>query len=331
MYCFLWLPVIAGFPLLKGAPLQERSQPTGPVAILLSSDIPEYRKALQDILDTLDSRSPSVNPRVFRLNGKNYKAPEAGKILEEARGHHPTLYVAIGVEATFLLLQNKIQEPILFSHLPDSMAKTIKGQQNRNLWHNVGGVSLGDHGCALEALRGLPSLFSEGKALRVGILYSKHNERLMDELREAAAGLKLDLHPELLDSAEAAGRAIRNLAEEIKVDVMLIPKDPIASLPEVRRRALEVATGERNIPVVTIHESDLPKGALAVVDTDLAALSKQAADSCIRWLNSDAKEPFAIEAPSPEKFIRRFNKRIGQQLGIKPPERGGWEIAEPNP
>ncbi len=308
---------IAFFPHCSSVTAQEPD----PVVVFLSENEEEYSRAADSFRGEMGA---DVSVHTYSLAGMLYSDPQAKRLLDQARKLRPRFFFGVGQKAFFLLKEEE-EIPVVYAGIPDYLSTAIRSAQKTGRLKNINGVFWGDRDCAVEALKAFHELLPGAR--RVGIVYSRYTESLVEALESEGRRLGVEVHAEKIKTLDQVGPTIRDLAT--RVDAFLVPKrDRLASRDDVRERILSIATAQNNLPVITTHRADLKRGALALVDLDAARSGKEAAVLARQLRNDEFRKGPVIRDAKSLLFQRKFNVRIARDLRVARPVSTKWEMVE---
>jgi ABC-type uncharacterized transport system substrate-binding protein len=307
--------------ILLGLSFPALAQQEGPIVIFLSENEEEYKETSSAFRTEMGKEVPF---HTFSLADLDLRGSRTEVLLEKARKLNPQLFFAVGQKAFFLLKDVK-SAPVIYAGIPDYLSEVISEKHKENAYRNVNGVFWGDRNCALETLSAFRELLP--KARRVGIIYSHYSRDLIRELEKKAEKLGLEVYARKISAKDEAAPAIGELVK--KVDSFLVLKrDKFGSRGDVRKRLLEIATAQNNIPVISTHAVDLKRGALATLDLDGARSGREAAKVAKDLQKAGGQNDPVIRDAKNLAFERKFNARIARELRVSFPKSTKWEMVE---
>jgi ABC-type uncharacterized transport system substrate-binding protein len=149
------------------------------------------------------------------------------------------------------------------------------------------------------------------QASDVGLMLSRRDRELLDELARMAATFGLTLHAEVVDSERDIGRKLALLLDEI--DVLLAQPD-INIYNRKTVSQILLSSYRKRIPVIGYSAAYVKAGAFAAVFSSPTDIARQIADAITLFL-TDGALPTGRFPPS--YFSVSINQQVGHSLGIQ--------------
>jgi putative ABC transport system substrate-binding protein len=286
--------------LLAAGLLAPRPAPAAEIAVVLSSDVPAWRPAVE----ALRTAVPGNNVTTYDLHGSR---AEAERLLQGLKSS-AAVVVAMGPLAAQSAHELAADLPLVYSMVNDPASLgTLEGP-------NVTGVAFD-----LPARNQLVAFRTVNpKATRIGVVYNAAAlGRQMEDARRSASALRLDLVVRQVATLQAVPQAVRDLLSgKEPVDALWIPPDPMLMGDATRQFVIETAV-RAGKPVYSSSASMVKEGALVGNSPEFASIGHSAGDLVNRITRGEKAGRLGVVVPRAELVI---NKRIADQLRVIIPE-----------
>jgi putative ABC transport system substrate-binding protein len=286
--------------LLAAGLLAPRPAPAAEIAVVLSSDVPAWRPAVE----ALRTAVPGNNVTTYDLHGSR---AEAERLLQGLKSS-AAVVVAMGPLAAQSAHELAADLPLVYSMVNDPASLgTLEGP-------NVTGVAFD-----LPARNQLVAFRTVNpKATRIGVVYNAASlSRQMEDARRSASALRLDLVVRQVATLQAVPQAVRDLLSgKEPVDALWIPPDPMLMGEATRQFVIETAV-RAGKPVYSSSASMVKEGALVGSSPEFASIGHSAGDLVNRITRGEKAGRLGVVVPRAELVI---NKRIADQLRVTIPE-----------
>jgi putative ABC transport system substrate-binding protein len=277
-----------------------RAAPAAEVALLMSSDVPAWRPAVEAVRAAAAGHNVSVHD----LRGSR---SEAQRVVAALKGQAAVM-VAMGPLAAEAARAVAAEVPLVYCMVQDpASVSALDGP-------NVTGVAF-----SVPARNQLVAFRAVNpKARRVGVIYSSPAlSRQLDDAKRAASALGIELVVRQVTSMQLVPQAVRELlGGPGAVDALWVPPDPLLLEDETRRFVMQTAV-QAGKPVYSSSASMVKEGALVSNSPEVASIGQSAGDLVNRIVRGEKPGRLAVVVPRSEVVI---NRRIADQLRLAIPE-----------
>jgi putative ABC transport system substrate-binding protein len=287
--------------LLAAALLAPRPAPAAEIAVVLSSDVPAWKPAVE----ALRTAVPGHNVTTYDLRGNR---AEADRVLDALKGS-AAVVVAMGPLAAQSARDRAADLPLVYGMVNDPAGLgTLEGP-------NVTGVAFD-----LPARNQLVAFRTVNpKATRIGVVYNAASmSRLLEDARRSASALKLDLVVRQAPALQSVPQVVRELLTGPEaVDALWIPPDPMMMGDATRLFVIETAV-RAGKPVYASTAAMVREGALVGSSPEFASIGQSLGEQVNRITRGEKAGRLGVVVPRAELVI---NKKIADQLRVAiPPE-----------
>ena len=300
--CFL-LSLLLNYDLINSQ--QKGTSGTVKIVVLMSSDLDEYKLALDGFKDALSNSNIKFEINQISDIGDNNFNP---KITNEIRKLKPDLILGLGTKSANNLHTYINDIPVVFSMVLNPNFINSNHQSGKNN-KNITGVSL-----SIPVIKQFSTLKEMIPNLKtIGVIYNPYeNSELIKEAQTAAKQLNLDLVAVDVSYEREVPMTLNNLIKY--VDVIWLIVDRMVNSVESRKNI--ILEGFRNdIPVMGLSEKVVRAGAAFAVSADYRNVGFQSGNLAVKILNGD--EPSQLPYEYPQKTIIYINERIVDSIGLK--------------
>ncbi|MET0552203.1 MAG: ABC transporter substrate-binding protein [Vicinamibacteria bacterium] len=286
--------------LLAAGLLAPRPAPAAEIAVVLSSDVPAWRPAVE----ALRTAVPGHNVTTYDLHGSR---AEADRLLEGLKGS-AAVVVAMGPLAAQATREVAADLPLVYTMVSDPAGLgSLEGP-------NVTGVAFD-----LPARNQLVAFRTVNpKATRIGVVFNAASlSKPMEDARRSASALRLELVVRQAATLQAVPQVVRDLlAGPQPVDALWIPPDPMLMGEATRRFVIEAAV-RAGKPVYSSSASMVKEGALVGSSPEFVSIGHSVGDLVNRITRGEKAGRLGVVVPRAELVI---NKKIADQLRVAIPE-----------
>jgi putative ABC transport system substrate-binding protein len=285
--------------LLAAGLAAPRPAPAAEIALLLSSDVPAWKPAV----DALRTALPGHNVTTYDLRSSR---AEAERLLPTLKGG-ATVVVTMGPLASQAARDLAADLPLVYSMVND--AATLGALEGPNVTGVAYEVPARNQLVAFRAVN--------PQATRIGVVYSAAGlTRQMEDARRAATAMRLDLVLRQVPSLQAVPQAVRDLLGGSEpVDAIWIPPDPLLQGEDTRRFVMEAAA-RAGKPVYSSSATMVKEGALVSNSPELASIGQSIGELVTRITRGEKAGRLGVLVPRAELLI---NKRMADQLRLAIP------------
>jgi putative ABC transport system substrate-binding protein len=285
--------------LLAAGLAAPRPAPAAEIALLLSSDVPAWKPAV----DALRTALPGHNVTTYDLRSSR---AEAERLLPTLKGG-ATVVVTMGPLASQAARDLAADLPLVYSMVND--AATLGALEGPNVTGVAYEVPARNQLVAFRAVN--------PQATRIGVVYSAAGlTRQMEDARRAATAMRLDLVLRQVPSLQAVPQAVRDLLGGSEpVDAIWIPPDPLLQGEDTRRFVMEAAV-RAGKPVYSSSATMVKEGALVSNSPELASIGQSIGELVTRITRGEKAGRLGVLVPRAELLI---NKRMADQLRLAIP------------
>lgn len=285
--------------LLAAGLAAPRPAPAAEIALLLSSDVPAWKPAV----DALRTALPGHNMTTYDLRSSR---AEAERLLPTLKGG-ATVVVTMGPLASQAARDLAADLPLVYSMVND--AATLGALEGPNVTGVAYEVPARNQLVAFRAVN--------PQATRIGVVYSAAGlTRQMEDARRAATAMRLDLVLRQVPSLQAVPQAVRDLLGGSEpVDAIWIPPDPLLQGEDTRRFVMEAAV-RAGKPVYSSSATMVKEGALVSNSPELASIGQSIGELVTRITRGEKAGRLGVLVPRAELLI---NKRMADQLRLAIP------------
>ncbi|HET8647779.1 MAG TPA: ABC transporter substrate binding protein [Vicinamibacteria bacterium] len=270
------------------------------VALLLSSDVPAWRPAVEAVRSAATGHNVSVHD----LRGSR---AEAERVIAGLKGQAAVL-VAMGPLAAEAARAVAADTPLVYCMVQDpASVSALEGP-------NVTGVAF-----SVPARNQLVAFRAVNPtARRIGVVFSSAGTgRQVEDARRAASALGIEIVARQVSSLQAVPQAVRELlAGSGAVDALWVPPDPLLLGDETRRFVMQAAV-QAGKPIYASSAAMVKEGALVSNSPEVTSIGESAAGLVNRIARGEKPGRLAVVVPRTEVVI---NKRIAEQLRLAIPE-----------
>ncbi len=290
-------PVLAVFVLILS--LFPTVSLAGTVAILQSSDITSYTRAVKAFLEHLPSTTSRVQQFSLKGDLKNGKA-----IIPKIRALNADVVVAVGLKAALVIRQGLPNVPSIFCMVLDPAKYSLPRS-------NMTGIALEIP--FKDQIRSLLDLQPTVKT--IGVLYNPlKTGRIVKSAIPQAKVLGVELVPRKVSSEKEVPVSLRAIVQQI--DALWLLPDSTVLTPDSFNFLLKT-TLDANVPVVGFSPDLVSKGALLSIHFSYEDVGKQAAHLATKILRGKKFTPGAVLSPEPLRLA--INLKTANFLGITVP------------
>lgn len=283
------------------------ADPATNIGVLMWSEEPRYREALQGLLDQLGDDG-FAEPAV-RFNVQNARGGKV-KLVEMARGFAAAkvaMVVSLGTSATLAAAGEIREEPVLFAYVYDPVeAGIVRGWSTSGT--NVTGVS------SKVSMATLTDRLQEfAPVTRLAVLYTpgeKNSEVQLRELQRILAGSPVKVVPVILSRVEEAAETMAMIVpavDAIYISGSSVVGNAIATIVE-RATTAKVAT-------VTHLDDMVEQGVLLGVCADPYLVGRLTGKMAVKVLKGAS--PASIPVESPSSYEVKLNMKTAQAGGFR--------------
>jgi len=230
------------------------------------------------------------------------KKPEVSVI-----AHH-NLIIALGSRTTKILLDSKIEQPVLSLLIPENLAIALDlHYPEKKMWSSL----LIDQPIIRHFHLSTALL---GKHASLGIILGPLTQALKNSFQTAANKTRHKLFVHSIDSADQLARTLQQMSQ--KVDVLLTSPDPELYNKNTIRSIL-LSSYRYKIPIIGFSKAYVHAGAIAAIYSQPQQISQQAAKIIEQTLNTGQ---ILKKRYQPDDFSVSLNQQVARSLGIKLPE-----------
>ena len=226
------------------------------------------------------------------------------KIKKILKSEVPKIIFTLGAPATKLAKEAKIEVPVMYCMVVNPEKKGFIGK-------NISGIAMN---VPIKTQLNQLKLIAP-KALNVGIIYDPQNtDNIIEEARQAASELSLNLVPYEVLSPKEVPRAIRGIIN--RINALLIVTDNTV----INKYSLEfivTATLENKIPTVVYTPYLVKAGFLFSLSPDHASLGKQVGGILCNAANAKNEIEPVMRFPEILKFT--INMKTARRIGLTMP------------
>jgi putative ABC transport system substrate-binding protein len=286
--------------LLAAGLAAPRPAPAAEIALLLSSDVPAWKPAV----DALRTALPGHNLTAYDLRGSR---AEAERVLPGVK-QGAALVVALGPLAAQAARDLAAELPLVYGMVSDPA--TLSALEGPNVTGVAFEVPARNQIVAFRAVN--------PKAARIGVVYnSAALTRQLDDAKRAASVLKVDLVVRPVASLQALPQTVRDLLSGPQaVDAIWLPPDPMFQAEDARRFVMQAAVSAGK-PVYGSNASLIKEGALVSNSPESSSIGHAIGEQVNRITRGEKAGRLGVLVPRAELLI---NKRIADQLRVSIPE-----------
>ena len=214
------------------------------------------------------------------------------------------LLIAVGSKTTQLLLEAKVDTPLLSVLMPKHIAESFKKQYaDKKNWANL----LIDQ--PVERQFHLISAIM-GKHQRIGVLLGPYTRMLKQDLQREAKKTHHKLNTEYIEDTDHLTSALKALTNISSILITL--PDPVIYNKRTIRGILLLSYRSRT-PIIGFSQAYVKAGAIAAVFSQPQQISQQATDIAIHFMNNAS---FRKTGYYPDDFSVAVNRKVARSLGI---------------
>jgi putative ABC transport system substrate-binding protein len=277
-----------------------RPAPAAEIALLLSSDAPAWKPAV----DALRSALPAHNVTAYDLRGSR---SEAERLLPDIK-QGSAVVVAMGPLAAQAARDLAAEVPLVYSMVNDpAVLGALEGPNVTGVAYEVPARN------QLVAFRAV-----NPRAGRIGVVFNAAGlSRQLEDAKRAASVMKLDLVLRQVPSLQALPQTVRDLLSGPQaVDAIWIPPDPFFQGDDTRRFVIQAAVSAGK-PVYSSSATMIKEGALVTNAPESASIGQAIGEQVSRITRGEKAGRLGVLVPRAELLI---NKRIADQLRVSIPE-----------
>lgn len=257
--------------------------------VLMSSDIKPYEEALQGFRNSCDCNAITIS-----ANGR-----DSSSVLDEIRGQHPDLVLAIGVDA-LSMVENIRDLPVVYV-MVTGPSSYVQGRDN------ISGVSM--YVSPSSYLDAMTKLFPWAK--RVGVIYDRGNSRAyVKEAARVAAARGIELITKEASAADAVPRLMDSMKGRIDIFWML-PEAALLNSATVDYMLL-FSFGNK-VPIFTFSERYIDMGAAAALTISPFHMGVQAGLIAMRLKTAGGPGRVLVDADASGVLI---NRKVIEKMGV---------------
>jgi len=280
----------------------QSSLPSARVIVVSSDPSPAYAQAAEALTDSLAQHG------IARADIAQSFASELALRLQSDQSPRPSIFVALGSEATQVLVAGNVQTPVLSALLPRRSFERILHGSGKAISARLSAIQL-DQPLArqLSLIRlALPH------ARHLGVLAGPESSAKAFELRFLLASSYLKLQEGVVTQADDLSSALPRVLDDS--DVLLALADPLVFNSSTIQNIL-LASFRAHIPMVAFSAAYVRAGALLAVYTTPEQVGTQAAEVALSVLRGNPLPDHVIE---PNDFEVGVNTYVARALGLSP-------------
>ncbi|MBB1074739.1 hypothetical protein HUU62_09985 [Rhodoferax sp. 4810] len=295
---FLWLWAVVW--LLCGAAQAQTPLAAARVMIVSSDTAPAYALAVQALTDAL------VRKGVPRSDISQMFASELTMHLQSGQTIRPAVCVALGSEATQVLLAGNSKAPVLSALIPRRSFERLLRNSGRVMSAQLSAIYL-DQPLArqLTLIR-----LAMPQASRLGVLLGPESLANAPSLRVQAVAYGLSLSEAEIRIAEELSTGLPSLLEDS--DVLLALADPLVFNSSTIQNIL-LSSFRARVPMVAFSPAYVRAGALLALYTTPEQAGQQAAEQVWQVLQG---KPLPDRPIEPNDFEVGVNTHVARSLGL---------------
>ncbi len=265
------------------------------IAVVKSAELDSYNSVITSF--TVNSNDTVVEYNLSRNVNKGKR------VMELLAATPPELVLAVGPLAASLAKQALKDVPIVFCLVPDSSLKSLKAD-------NITGISMQ---LPIKTQLKVLKLMAQN-VQSVGVIYNKqHTGRIIEESRQVAAAIGLQLVAEEIDSRNQVAEALARMRG--KVDALWVVPDNLILNQSAHASLVDFAV-RMKIPLFSLTSKFVKVGALVSLSPDYTLIGKQAATIAKRILK-DRVSPTLIPVTPPEGMEIALNLDTAKKIGVE--------------
>jgi len=241
-------------------------------------------------------------------NGYNVEKIQLQEPLNTEKFQQQQLIIALGSQATKILLEANIHKPTLSLLIPKDFSDALeKNQPNTSHWSRL----VIDHPIKRH-FNLISAIF--GTHYKTGLLLRPHTQPSELLFKQAAAESKQTLTTYYIDQTAQLTPAIKSLSKE--VDVLLALPDPVIYNKRTIRGIL-LSSYRYKLPIIGFSKAYVKAGAIAAIYSKPEQISKQAVNIIKQFFKENN---FHKKIYYPTDFSVSLNHKVAHSMSIRLPE-----------
>ena len=271
------------------------------IAIVCSDSSVASIRSLKGITQNL--KNSDIELEYSEMNLKS-EGPEG--ILTKLNLLHPDLVITVGSPATILIKERKPELPLIFSTVLNPETSGIIDESDSN--HMITGASL-DIPIDIQFQK-FKMIYKDIR--KIGVIYTDQTEALIENAREVAPELGLELVALKISSDREVPIALDSLCRV--VDGIWTTADDLIYTPQATKFMILVSLRNQK-PIMGFSPSFVKSGALMGLNYDYKDIGRRAGNLAMRYLHG---EPLSeIPVASPGVIYLHINLKTANQIGIE--------------
>jgi putative ABC transport system substrate-binding protein len=281
-----------------------QGHPTRPhITVVLSRDIPPYRRTLSGLRKVLGSHDPAPTFEVIDLQGGDSSAGELQASIPDTGSN---LVIAVGARAALKLKTRKTRGPVLLAGVSGPEVESLMAGA-RQMFGVLLQIPIEKQFETLKEV--VPD------ARKVGVIHGRENRGSIQKARALAKRAGLTLVPAEVASIKEIPTTLATLLEQ--VDVLWALPDATVFSPEMAPYII-LQTLRKRVPFMSFSQNFVKAGSLLSLYCDLEDVGKQAGQMALAAMHGVGGTRSRVVPPRTARLA--INMRVAQVIGLRIPD-----------